>query len=320
MFGRREMQTALICGRRCAGKTALVRQALKEADTDWIYHECRETSDSHNACSFSAVISERLHCPKLSFDSMEEALDFVFRKSQERNLILVIDEYAFLRKAVPGCDRILKVQIDKYRENSGLKLVIMISQTDIMKSLPEPQNTLYGRFDRMINLKPMDYHEAALFYGNASSEDKVRLYSVFGGIPCYNTFIDPELSVTDNIIALLSYAGIRLKTEVFRYLKAEFSKPANALQILDALAQGAQRFSEILTSSGVSRSPTLADTLDKLIRMDWCQGILPLMTRITAERGVTRLRIRSSFSISGTAFTMHRSSPCWIPGLFSAAT
>jgi hypothetical protein len=46
MFGRREMQTALICGRRCAGKTALVRQALKEADTDWIYHECRENSDS----------------------------------------------------------------------------------------------------------------------------------------------------------------------------------------------------------------------------------------------------------------------------------
>lgn len=63
----------------------------------------------------------------------------------------------------------------------------------------------------MINLKPMDYHDAALFYGNVSSEDKVRLYSVFGGIPCYNTFIDPELSVTDNIIALLSYAGARLK-------------------------------------------------------------------------------------------------------------
>ena len=120
----------------------------------------------------------------------------------------------------------------------------------------------------MINLKPMDYHEAALFYGNASSEDKVRLYSVFGGIPGYNTFIDPELSVTDNIIALLSYAGARLETEVFLYLKAEFSKPANALQILDALSQGAQRFSEIQTSSLVGRSATLADLLDKLIRME----------------------------------------------------
>ena len=144
MFGRREMQTALICGRRCAGKTALVRQTLKEADTDWIYHECRENSDSHNACSFSAVISERLHCPKLSFDNMEEALDFVFRKSQERNLILIIDEYEFLRKAVPGCDSILKALIDKYRENSGLKLVIMSSQTDIKKSLPDDKPETHG--------------------------------------------------------------------------------------------------------------------------------------------------------------------------------
>ena len=30
-------------------------------------------------------------------------------------------------------------------------------------------------------LKPMDYYESALFYPDFSDEDKVRIYSVFGG-------------------------------------------------------------------------------------------------------------------------------------------
>ena len=48
------------------------------------------------------------------------------------------------------------------------------------------QNPLYGRIDRTVNLQPMDYNESALFYESFRLEDRVRLYSVFGGIPRYN--------------------------------------------------------------------------------------------------------------------------------------
>ena len=48
----------------------------------------------------------------------------------------------------------------------------------------------------------MDYYESALFYPTFSDEDKVRLYSVFGGIPYYNRPINSQLSVRENIIEL----------------------------------------------------------------------------------------------------------------------
>ena len=49
---------------------------------------------------------------------------------------------------------------------------------------------IYGRVDLTIDLKQMNYDESAMFYPSFSNEDKVSLYSVFGGIPYYNKLID----------------------------------------------------------------------------------------------------------------------------------
>ena len=36
-----------------------------------------------------------------------------------------------------------------------------------------------------------------------SNEDKIRVFSVFGGVPYYNSLIDDKLSVRENLINLL---------------------------------------------------------------------------------------------------------------------
>ena len=92
-----------------------------------------------------------------------------------------------------------------------------------MKSLIEHESPLYGRIDLALELKPMDYFDAAKFYPAFSPEDKVRLYSVFGGIPFYNRLIDQSQSVRDNIIELVTEPGARLESEVPSYLNADIS-------------------------------------------------------------------------------------------------
>ena len=71
-------------------------------------------------------------------------------------------------------------------------LMVKRYSLDTMKALLERQNPLYGRIDLTLNLKPMDYYDSALFYPEFSEEDKVRLFSVFGGIPYYNRLIDAK--------------------------------------------------------------------------------------------------------------------------------
>ena len=102
--------------------------------------------------------------------------------------------------------------IDRYKDSSSLKLVLCGSYVEIMKSLLARENPLYGRVDLTIDLKPMDYYESAMFYPDFSAEDKVRLYSVFGGIPYFNRLIDSSLSVKENIQELISAPGARLET------------------------------------------------------------------------------------------------------------
>ncbi len=271
-----DMRMSLIYGRRRVGKSELVKQALKESAIKSIYYECKQVTEASNVQSICDVVSETFGLPKLGYTSVEELLDYVFTLSKDENLIFVLDEYPYLRENVKGLDSIIQSQVDKYRDTTKLKLIILGSYVDIMKSLLAHANPLFGRVDLVIDLKQMDYYESALFYPDMSDEDKVRIYSVFGGIPYFNRLVDDKKSVKDNIIDLIASPGARLENEVSMYLNAEISKIANANEVFAALAGGFSKYSDLLSQSHVSSGPTLVDVLEKLIRMEVVEKIAPI--------------------------------------------
>ena len=173
-------------------------------------------------------------------------------------------------------DCILQSLIDKYKDISKTSLILLGSYVDTMQSLLMNSNPLYGRIDYTINLLPMDYYESSLFYPNYSNENKVRIYSVFGGIPNYNRLINDKLSVKENIINLIASSDARLENEIIYYLNQEISKIVNANEVFDALARGYTRYSDILSQSHVSSCPTLIDVLDKLISMQIVEKTYPI--------------------------------------------
>lgn len=200
LIKRNKLQVGLIYGRKRVGKSELIKQVLRESPIRSIYCLCKQTTEPNNMDSLAVLISECFHFPKPSFSSLEELLNDLFQHAENEPLILVLDEYPYLRDTTVGLDSILQSLIDKYRDSSELKLILCGSYVDIMKSLLESQNPLYGRVDLTIDLKQMDYYESAMFYPSFSNEDKVRLFSVFGGTPYYNKLIDERLSVKDNIM------------------------------------------------------------------------------------------------------------------------
>lgn len=263
-----EMNFSLIYGRRRVGKSELVSQALSKVGAKKIYYECKQVAEESNVNGLSEILSESMGLPKLGFSNMESLLDYIFELSAKEKIVLVLDEYPYLRESIKGMDSILQAMIDKHRKTSKITLVILGSYVEVMRSLLEHGNPLYGRVDLTIYLKQMDYYESSLFYPNYSAEDKVRIYSVFGGIPYYNRLVDDAKSVKENIINLIASPGARLENEVSMYLNAELSKIINANEVFEALSRGFSKYSDILAQSHVSSGPTLADVLDKLIRME----------------------------------------------------
>ena len=263
-----EMNFTLIYGRRRVGKSELVSQALSKSEVKKLYYECKQVAQESNVNGLSEIVSETMGLPKLGFTDIESLLNYIFELSTKEKMVLVLDEYPYLRESVKGMDSILQAVVDKYRKDSKLTLIILGSYVEVMRSLLEHENPLYGRVDLTINLKQMDYYESSFFYPNYSAEDKVRIYSVFGGIPYYNRLIDDSKSVKENILSLIASPGARLENEVSMYLNAELSKIVNANEVFEALSIGFSKYSDILSQSHVSSGPTLVDVLDKLISME----------------------------------------------------
>lgn len=270
-------RNVLVYGRRRVGKSELIKQALTDIpDGATIYYECRQTSEADNLASLSDLIAAALGFPPLAFSSIRELIEFLFSQAKNRSVTLVLDECPYLRDAVKGLDSIIQTLIDTHRESSRLNIILCGSYVEIMKSLVEHESPLYGRIDLALELKPMDYHDAAKFYPAFLPEDKVRLYSVFGGIPYYNRLVDQNLSVRDNIIELMTEPGARLENEVPSYLGAGISKMTNANEVFGALAQEYSRWGDVLAQSHVSSGPAMSDVLDKLISLELVQKRAPI--------------------------------------------
>lgn len=271
-----EYEGILIYGRRRIGKSELIKESYKSENCKVIYYECIKVSEESNTCSFSAVIGNVFNLPTPSFSSFAKAVEFLFKQSINEKIILVLDEYPYLREKIQGCDSIFQKIIDTYAFNCKMKLILCGSYVDIMEKLIAEDNPLYKRISIALNIKQMDYYESAMFYPRFSNEDKVKIYSVFGGLPYYNRFIDDSKTVKENIIELVASKGARFENDPMTSLETEISKMTNANETFLSIAKGKVKFNDILNSSHVSSSPTLDDTLKRLILMDVIKKEYPI--------------------------------------------
>lgn len=269
-------QSALVYGRRRIGKSELIKQSLKGEKSTIIYYECKQTTEKNNADGLSEIIGDKFNFPKPDFTTFEKALEYLFAYSERKKIVLVLDEYPYLHKIIDGIDSILQSLIDKYKDKSKLKLIICGSYLDVMKSLLDNQNPLYGRISLSLDIKPMDYYDSAKFYPTFLNEDKVKLYSVFGGIPYYNELIDCKKSVKENIIRLITSVNSRLENEINFYLKNEMAKVNNANVVFETIASGLCKFNDIFNATGIDKSSTFADVLERLVNIELIEKEAPI--------------------------------------------
>ena len=128
-----EMNFTLIYGRRRVGKSELVSQALSKSKVKKLYYECKQVAEESNVNGLSEIVSETMGLPKLGFTDIESLLNYIFELSTKEKMVLVLDEYPYLRESVKGMDSILQAVLDKYRKDSKLTLIILGSYVEVMR-------------------------------------------------------------------------------------------------------------------------------------------------------------------------------------------
>ena len=194
-----KQENIVIYGRRRIGKSELIKETLKQFGKQYIFYQAKETTLNDNIASLSNIITKHFNLGELTFNSLEDLFTFVFKN----DAVLVIDEYPYLTALEKGLDSILQAVIDEYKNTSKTKLVLLGSYIDVMKRLNEADNPLFGRISRMMFISEMNYQDASLFYPNVDLETKVKYYSVFGGVPYYNSLIDETKTFKENVVELI---------------------------------------------------------------------------------------------------------------------
>ncbi len=271
-----EYELILVYGRRHIGKTELIRHSCVLSGKKTIYYMCRQVTEETLTKELTAAISEYYDLDGQTFLSFEDALRYLYRRSQNEEIILVLDEYPNARSQIRGLDTMLQSLSDQYKSATSLKVILSGSYIDIMKSLKGKNEPLFGRITLNIDLKQMDYYDSAKFYPNFSNEEKVQLFSVFGGIPLYNSLIREDLTVQENVIRLIASPDARLSDEIDSLLRAEISKLNNANSIFDAMASGEISYGEIQNKAGIDSTGTMNDLMNKLIGMEIIRKEFPI--------------------------------------------
>lgn len=275
-LGSNHFEAILVYGRRRVGKTETIKQAIKDSSLKVFAYECQKTSLETNVKKLGNVINDFLGIKGVEYASFETALDALFRFSLERGLVVVIDEFSFLLEKDPSLESAIAVLIDQYKERSKMKLVLSGSYVNLMKHMVEGGAHSYGRFSHILPIRPFDYYQSSLFYPDWSEEDKLIAYSAFGGVAYFNSLIDPNKPVLENIKGLILKRDSILEHEIQEMLLSETKKIDFLNDIIALLGRGVDKYSDIVSILSQEKAARPKYLLDKLIDMDLIEVRYPL--------------------------------------------
>jgi len=223
-----------------------------------VFYACTECADRSQLRAFSERVLREGHPASRyvqSFTDWRTALTAIAELPGSEKKLLVIDEFPYMVRANPEIPSILQNLWDATLRQSNVMIVLCGSAMSFMeKELLSEKNPLYGRATGILQLKAMDYFDAAQFFPGYSSEDQIRAYAILGGIPHYLKQFSNGRSLEENIVSQILTRGSILYSEVEFLMRQEFREAAVYNTVLNAIALGATQLNEIWQKTQIDKS------------------------------------------------------------------
>ncbi len=267
LYNSGTFQFPVIYGRRRVGKTALINEFVNEKEVIFF------TGIESNAIQNLENLSRSIFTYTAGFDdsplfpSFQAALEYVFKLAEEKQIVLVIDEYPYVAKAYKALSSILQILIDKNKDSSKLFLILCGSSMSFMEEqVLGYQSPLYGRRTAQFKVQPFDFAESCKYFQHFSAQVMAEIYGIVGGTPQHLLQMNDNLSVEENIKSRLLDTSAYLFEEPNNLLKQEVREAALYNAIITAVAAGSTKLSEIASKVGEETSACAA-CLKKLISL-----------------------------------------------------
>jgi uncharacterized protein len=241
-----DVRLGIISGRRRQGKTFLL-DAVTEA-AGGMYYSATDTTQTLALADFGAALAERAGGGgRYALASWDEALQRLY--SVVTSGIIVIDEFPYLTRSTPALPSLIQRALGPrgYARTSQARLLLCGSAISVMGQLLSGTAPLRGRASLEMIVRPLDYRQAARFWG-VSDDPRlaVLLHSVVGGTPAYRReFVASDVPASlDDFDRWVLRTVLSPEVPLFRearYLLAEGSEIRDTgiyHAVLSAIAEG----------------------------------------------------------------------------------
>jgi AAA+ ATPase superfamily predicted ATPase len=274
----------VLYGRRRVGKSRLLQHWMQQKERPVIFWMAEPDTKEAHLRQFSQVLfnhsSPGFPAPAdFTYASWEQALAQIGMMVQGERLGIIIDEFTFLVASDATIPGKLQRMWDQVLENSNIFLCLSGSHLGMMRrEFLSDRAPLFGRASVKLHLAPLSFGLTGQYFREYSAEDRMILYTVFGGIPFYWDQINPSLSVEENLTQKVFTPSSMLDAEA-RLLISDYVKELkNYVGILKAIGQGNHILTEIARATGLAANtlPGYLNILSDAGYIDRFEPIIPL--------------------------------------------
>lgn len=202
---KRDGGFVVVYGRRRVGKTTLIKQFIKNKRA--LYFLTSQESGRQNMNNLTSRIAEftgQAYLGKAHLESWEQVFKAFAAYEPEQKKILVIDEFQYLVKSDPSFPSVFQYVWDEILKDSNVMVILCGSHISmIVSAVLNHSSPLYGRRTAQIRLRPLKFSEFSEAFDNRSFEERVKIFSITGGVPKYIDFFDNgetlEKNIADNV-------------------------------------------------------------------------------------------------------------------------
>ena len=284
-------QLIVLWGKRRVGKTELVKQFVK--DKPHVYFLAESTNEKEQLLRFSQGLGEFFKEPLLrtrGFSGWEESFGYV--KEKNKRFVLVIDEFPYLIFSNPGVISLFQKAWDEYWSESRVFVILLGSSIAMMESdVLGYRSPLYGRRTGQWRVDPLAFAAAIQFRKDKSFSDQLAHFAVAGGIPAYWLQFARHRNWRENLSDFVLKKGAMLYSEVEFILREELREPRYYFALLQAIAQGKRKLSEIVNATGIPQ-PVANKYLGVLSDLKVVERELPVTEEkaLKSKKGLYRIQ------------------------------
>jgi uncharacterized protein len=247
---RRKSAFIMMYGRRRVGKSTLLKAWAQRSGRPFTYWAAgKALAEVQMRKLFAAHTQNRTAGNAIHFETWDAVFEQIAALIGDKPHVLILDEITYAANSDPDFLTALQHAWDQHFQDSAVTLAICGSHFRMMNDLFREGNPLFGRFTLPLELEPMGYAQIRKFFPRWRAEERVAAYAIVGGVPEYYEWLEPMMSLQDNLRQKILKKPSPFLVEGRFLLHDALEQPASHLSIIEAIGAGNTAFDDIRLAS-----------------------------------------------------------------------